>query len=140
MDIPSDFMIGTADTLYNQKKNSTAELSSEDFLKIITASMKTPSFGGDSSGGGSEGTDYIAQMVQFSTMEQLSELTKTVSASLVMNQQQQGLSLMGKQVTVLDDDAFVSGKVAKVRFMNGYATIEVNGKDYSLNDLVEAGE
>ncbi len=44
-------------------------------LKILAASMSNPSMGGsDSSGGGS--TDYISQLVQFTTLESLNELAK----------------------------------------------------------------
>ncbi|SFH51448.1 flagellar hook capping FlgD N-terminal domain-containing protein [Pisciglobus halotolerans] len=136
MEIPSDFMIGSADTLKNQQQKTNADLSSEDFLQILASSIKNPSFGGES-GGSNDSTDYISQMVQFSMMDQLTELTQAVSANLVMTQQQQGLNMMGKEVTVLDDTSFVNGKVEKVRFMNGYATIQVNGKEYSLNDVVE---
>ena len=49
----------------------------DDFLKILAASMSNPSMGGsDSSGGGS--TDYISQLVQFTTLESLNELSENV--------------------------------------------------------------
>ncbi|MCW3744421.1 hypothetical protein OM428_04675 [Enterococcus gallinarum] len=93
--------------------------------------------GSDSSGGGS--TDYISQLVQFTTLESLNELSETLTTSVILQQQQQAFSLINKQVTLMDGTETLSGTIEKVRFANGYATIVVNGKEYSMSAIQEIG-
>lgn len=141
MDFPTDFMMGSINNVSStEKKNN--ELATEDFLQIMAASIKMPSMPGESgsSGGGGE-TDYLAQLAQFNTLDQLTSVSETLNMSVMMTQQQQALSLLGKEVKVAGaDSGFVSGNVDKVKFDQGYATIQVDGKDYALNDILEVGE
>ncbi|MGF0104274.1 flagellar hook capping FlgD N-terminal domain-containing protein [Ligilactobacillus ruminis] len=118
-------------------KNSTIKI--DDFLKIISTAMSNPSLSGDSSG--SSGTDYISQMAQFATMETLNELNKTVTTSMMISQQQQAFSLIGKTVDMVDEkNQPFTGKVERVSFKNGFAQISVNGKYYDMSSLIGVGE
>ena len=118
---------GIANTSALTQTKKSSDISMDDFLKILAASMSNPSMGGsDSSGGGS--TDYISQLVQFTTLESLNELSETLTTSVILQQQQQAFSLINKQVTLMDGTETLSGTIEKVRFANGYATIVVNGK------------
>ena len=141
MDFPTDFMMGSINNISStEKKNN--ELATEDFLQIMAASIKMPSMPGESgsSGGGGE-TDYLAQLAQFNTLDQLTTVSETLNMNVLMTQQQQALSLLNKEVKVAGaDSGFVSGTVDKVKFDQGYATIQVDGKDYTLNDILEVGE
>lgn len=139
MDIPKHFNIGSVDSIRGLKKESNSELSSDDFLKIMAATISNPpiSSGEGDSGGGSG--DYISQIVQFNMIEQLTTLTESVSNNMLMMQQQQGLDLLGKEVKVLAETSFVSGIVEKVKFTEGFATLQINGTEYSMNDVVEVG-
>ena len=122
---------GIANTSALTQTKKSSDISMDDFLKILAASMSNPSMGGsDSSGGGS--TDYISQLVQFTTLESLNELSETLTTSVILQQQQQAFSLINKQVTLMDG-------TEKVRFANGYATIVVNGKEYSMSAIQEIG-
>lgn len=123
-----------------EKKNN--ELATEDFLQIMAASIKMPSMPGESgsSGGGGE-TDYLAQLAQFNTLDQLTNVSEMMNMNVVMTQQQQALSLLGKEVKVAGkESSFITGAVEKVKFDQGYATIQIGGKDYTLNDVLEVGE
>ena len=81
-------------------------------MKILAASMSNPSMGGsDSSGGGS--TDYISQLVQFTTLESLNELSETLTTSVILQQQQQAFSLINKQVTLIDGTETLSGTIER---------------------------
>ena len=141
MDFPTDFMMGSVNNISSTKKNNT-ELSTEDFLQIMAASIKMPSVpgeGGSSSGGGE--TDYLAQLAQFNTLDQLTTVSETLNMNVLMTQQQQALSLLNKEVKVAGaESGFVTGTVDKVKFDQGYATIQIDGKDYTLNDILEVGE
>ncbi|EEV29370.1 MULTISPECIES: flagellar hook capping FlgD N-terminal domain-containing protein [Enterococcus] len=129
---------GIANTSALTQTKKSSDISMDDFLKILAASMSNPSMGGsDSSGGGS--TDYISQLVQFTTLESLNELSETLTTSVILQQQQQAFSLINKQVTLMDGIETLSGTIEKVRFANGYATIVVNGKEYSMSAIQEIG-
>lgn len=139
MDIPTSFNIGSVDSIRGLKKESNSELSSDDFLKIMAASISNPPISSGEEGGSGGSGDYISQIVQFNMIEQLTTLTESVSNNMLMMQQQQGLDLLGKEVKVLDETSFVSGKVEKVKFTEGFATLQINGTEYSMNDVVEVG-
>ncbi|MGX7393774.1 flagellar hook assembly protein [Carnobacterium mobile] len=137
MDIPANFNIGSVNSIKDTQKK-TNELSTDDFLQIMAATVKMPSMPGEGSGGSGGGeTDYLAQMAQFNMMDQLTNISEKMNTELLINQQQQALGLLGKEVKVTDESSFVTGPVEKVRFDKGYATIRVNGKDFYLNDILE---
>lgn len=128
---------GIANTSALTQTKKSSDISMDDFLKILAASMSNPSMGGSDSSGGS--TDYISQLVQFTTLESLNELSETLTTSVILQQQQQAFSLINKQVTLIDGTETLSGTIEKVRFANGYATIVVNGKEYSMSAIQEIG-
>lgn len=140
MNVPSQMTIGSLEKVVPEnetKKNS--DLDMEQFLYIISNAMSMPSLDGGSGGGGGE-TDYIGQMVQFGMLDSMQELTKTMQTTMLMTQQQQALGMVGKEVSLkTEEDQLVKGVVEKVKFDSGYATIQVNGKTYSLNNIVEVG-
>ena len=139
MDITSNFTIGSTEQLVSNKSQSNSDLSMDDFLQIMAAAIKMPAMSeeGGSSGGSN---DYMAQMIQFSTMEQLKDLTESLNTTMLMTQQQQALAMIGKTVTVTGEASIVTGVVEKVKFANGFATLMIGGKDYYLNDVQSIGE
>ena len=139
MDITSNFTIGSTEQLVSNKSQSNSDLSMDDFLQIMAAAIKMPAMSeeGGSSGGSN---DYMAQMIQFSTMEQLKDLTESMNTTMLMTQQQQALAMIGKTVTVTGEASIVTGVVDKVKFSNGFATLMIGGKDYYLNDVQSIGE
>lgn len=141
MIVPPQMTIGSLNQITPEadtKQNS--DLDMEQFLMIISKAMSMPSLDGGSGSGGGNETDYIGQMVQFGMLNQMQELTETMQTTMLMTQQQQAVGMVGKQVTLKTDaDQLVSGAVEKVRFDNGYATIQVNGAQYSLNSITEVG-
>ncbi len=123
MDIPANFNIGTVKSITDSQKKSN-ELSTDDFLQIMAATIKMPAMPGESGGGSGGGeTDYLTQLAQFNMMDQLTNISEKMNTDLLMNQQQQALGLLGKEVKVTDETNFITGPVEKVRFDKGYATI-----------------
>ena len=139
MDITSNFTIGSTEQLVSNKSQSNSDLSMDDFLQIMAAAIEMPAMSeeGGSSGGSN---DYMAQMIQFSTMEQLKDLTESLNTTMLMTQQQQALAMIGKTVSVTGAESILTGVVEKVKFSNGFATLMIGGKDYYLNDVQSIGE
>ncbi|MGX7195976.1 flagellar basal body rod modification protein [Enterococcus olivae] len=124
----------------HQKKNP-SDISMDDFLKILAASMSNPTvMAGSGESGGNAGTDYIGQFVQFTTLQQIQEIGEGLTQSVRMSQQQQAFELLGREVTVRDGEEDITGKVEKVRFVDGYATIVVGGEEYYMSGIQEIGE
>lgn len=121
----------------NQEKKNGIKM--DDFLKILAASMSNPSLSG-SEGGGNSGTDYISQLVQFTTLEQLQELGSNLEYTMMMTQQQQAISMVGKTATMFDNGKNITGTIEKVKFSSGFATLVVDGKDYLMSQMIEVGE
>lgn len=138
MEISPNFTIGSVDRAIVAGKESNSDMNMDDFLKIMAASLRMPSFSSGESGGDSS-TDYMAQMIQFSTMEQLQNMTQTLTTTMLMTQQQQALTMVGKEATVFQDGEMVQGTIEKAKFFNGYATVQINGKDYYLSNVQEVG-
>lgn len=139
MRIPSEFLIGSVNQASTEQQTSNAMLDQEGFLKIIAAEISNPSFDGGDGGSGSQ-TDFMGQLIQMNMLDQMTELTTSIQNTMMMTQQQQALSLVGKEVTVAGlEEGLVTGIVDKVRFSNGFATIQIDGVNYNLNNIIEVG-
>jgi len=140
MDIPNEFMIGSVNQLTPETTQNNAQIDQDDFLKILSAEISNPSFSDEGGGSGGQ-TDYMGQLMQMNMLDQMTELTTSIQNTMMMTQQQQALSLVGKEATVAGQDAgMITGTVEKVRFTNGFATIQIDGVDYTLNNILEVGE
>lgn len=138
MEISQNFTIGSTNQVQTAAKKSNSDMNMDDFLKILAASLQMPSMGG-SEGGSDSSMDYMSQMIQFSTIEQLQDLSESLTTTMLMTQQQQALSMIGKEATVVQDGERVTGIVEKAKFLNGYATLQINGKDYYMSSIMEVG-
>lgn len=106
------------------------ELGKDEFLQLLVCQMRNqdplePE----------KDTDFIAQLAQFSALEQMQNLNETVMNS-------QAFSLVGKYVLV--NTTASDGKVSEVKGVVDYVTIKngdsymsVNGQLYSIDNLVE---
>lgn len=152
---------GNADKLRNAGEGKSvleqrSGLSVDDFLKIMAAEMQNQSPMGASEGGGGSKTDYMSQLAQFTSLEQMTDIVENLNYLNIMSQQQYSFSLIGKEVSLLvnktdangnvirdDKGAIVrediKGTVEKVKFKDGSPMISVNGKDYQLGSIMEVG-
>jgi flagellar basal-body rod modification protein FlgD len=115
--------------------NQRSQLSVQDFLQIMAAEMKNQNPMGSESGGGSK-TDYITQLAQFTTLDQMNSMAEGINQLNMLSQ----TALIGKQVTVHGDTEDVSGIVEKVKFYNAQVYLQVEGKDYPIGNLLEVEE
>lgn len=139
MEISPNFTIGSTERAIMKGKESNSDLNMDDFLKIMAASLRMPAMSSGEGGGGDSSTDFMAQMMQFTTMEQMQGITQSLTTSMLMTQQQQALTMIGKEATVIQDGRMVSGIVEKAKFFNGYATLQINGEDFYMSNVQEVG-
>ena len=101
-------------------------LGQEDFLKLITVQLSSqdplkPM----------EDTAFIAQMAQFSSLEQSSQLTREFSAMRSLNELNSAGAMLGRQVTVKSgEDQTVTGVVQAIDSTGAAPRLLIDGKLY----------
>ena len=116
-------------------KTKSSQMGLEDFLKIMTAQLQNQ----DPMGGSKDPGEYIAQMAQFTMLEQLSSLTDGLAQLNNLSEQQMSFSLIGKTVKVNQGEESITGVVEKVRYKNGMTYPVVDGKEYPMGLIEEIG-
>lgn len=112
---------------------NTGELGKDDFLKLLITQVQNQDPMNPSSD-----TDFIAQMAQFSSLEQMQNLNKSFSYST-------GISLMGKYISAeITDDAgdtkYIDGKVESVSVINGEVHAVVGEDDVPVDKITWVGD
>lgn len=109
-------------------------LGKDDFLKLLIVQLEN-----QDPTKPMEDKAFIAQMAQFSSLEQMTEMNKTLSNMIVNNKVNNAYSLLGKWVEVLDKNTnrVEKGMVTGVSFNNGTPTINFSGLSYSVDDIVK---
>ncbi len=80
---------------------------------------------------------FMAQMTQFSILEQLTNLSQELSQLSRSQKVLEASSLVGRQVSVFTEDGTVSGTVEKVNFSGQDILVFVNGKAYDISLVIE---
>ncbi|MGI6122582.1 MAG: flagellar hook capping FlgD N-terminal domain-containing protein [Acetivibrionales bacterium] len=116
----------------NASSRNTGELGKDDFLKLLITQVQNQDPMNPSTD-----TEFIAQLAQFSSLEQMQNLNKTFAYST-------GFSLMGKYISAEVDDKsgnikFVDGMVESVRIMNGEVYAVVGEDDVPLSKISWVG-
>lgn len=130
MEVTNNLFVSTN----NETNSSRSSLSVDDFLKIMAAEIRNQNPLGNDSG---SNTNYLSQLTQFTTIEQVKTISDNLTLLAMMGQQQYAFTLIGKEVTVADGEETCTGIVDKVKFHNGNPIIEVNNKDYYLSSLID---
>ena len=105
-------------------------LSVNDFLTLMVSQLKNQDFMDPV-----DDTQYVTQLAQFATMQQMEELGTYMKTNYVM-------SLVGKNVTAANISVSgelqkETGPVQKVSLVNNEYSIYVNGKKFSLEKIME---
>src|SRR3954454_3969845 len=123
-----------ATTLDN--KNASA-LDKDTFLKILVAQLKMqdPTKPTDSS-------QFMAQMAQFSTVEQLTNMAKTNADAAASAKVDQSVGLLGRTATYKGTDgSVISGVVQHVDITSAGPTLTINGiSGIDPNKLTQVAE
>ncbi|SHH99864.1 flagellar hook capping FlgD N-terminal domain-containing protein [Clostridium grantii] len=114
------------------QQNATNNLGKDAFLKILSAQLQyqDPMESVDDSA-------YIAQLAQFSTLEQMDNLNTNMLTLINLQNVQLGTSLIGKEVKVTYEGQSQTGIIEKVKNLNGELTFTCNGQEYSIDNINE---
>ena len=113
---------GTTSTVPNKG------LGKDDFLKLLAAQLQNQ----DPLNPVSD-TDFIAQMAQFSVLEQMNNLYESFNEALML----QAVGLIGKEVTARINDQTLTGTVSKVNWSPEGIILTVGEQQVSLKDVQE---
>lgn len=116
------------DAVFTDKKKEGVKV--DDFLNLMVQQLANQDFMNPV-----DDTQYLAQLAQFATMQQMQELGSYSKSNYVM-------SLFGKDVTVAKMGLGgkvdkVTGPIEKVSLVNDEYTIQVKGKSYTLAQIME---
>jgi flagellar basal-body rod modification protein FlgD len=117
-------------------ENPTSILGKDDFLRLLVTQLKyqDPLKPTDQS-------QFMSQMAQFSTVEGITNLQKTISDTSASSAVSQGVGLIGKQVTYLAADGTTAAGVAgSISLKDGSLTIHVGDTDVALADVLTVAE
>ncbi len=107
------------------------ELGQDDFFQLLVTQLKHQ----DPMNPVAD-TEFIAQMAQFTSLEQTKGMKEDLGEMRRQTQFQQAIGLIGKDVTLQPDDStVVKGKVTGLEIKEGVPGIIVNGKLYQLEDV-----
>jgi flagellar basal-body rod modification protein FlgD len=123
--------------------NATSKLDKNAFMNLLVTQMRNqdPMQPADN-------TQMIAQLAQFSSLEQMQSLNDNIVGLAVLQQQNALLdqlttssALIGKSVQYTDPDSNEAlwGTVASVKIVDGLASLSIDGKDVPLANVTEVG-
>ena len=107
-------------------------LSQDDFLKLLVVQMKS-----QDPLNPKQDTEFIAQMTQFSALEQSKSMQKDIAGLRGDQELLQADALIGRSVTLHDGKVLVApGVVSSVDVVDGTPKIVVNGKQYFMSQVL----
>lgn len=122
--------VNISETSQETEKKTGSALDKDDFLMLLVTQMKYQDPLEPESN-----TEYVAQLAQFSSLEQMQNLNSTATNT-------SAYTLVGKQVRIRETsdtgaEREVQGMVEYVKMQNGKPYVSVDGEMYSYDDIVE---
>ncbi len=118
----------------NPAKTTGQSLGKEDFLRILLTQLthQDPTEP-------LEDKEFVAQMAQFSTLEQMSNMSSELTKVFGLIARSQAVGLLGRTVEILQGENKISGRVEEVSG-NEFPQIKVAGRYYDVSQVVSVKE
>lgn len=113
-----------------QASTTQSAISQDDFLKILLTQLnyQDPLKPLDNQ-------QFLAQMAQFSSLEQSRQLNDKVDTLLAIQSTSQSVGLLGRTVNLETDAGFTTGQVTTLTFQDGQPQLSVKVGDQTLNGI-----
>ena len=103
-------------------------MDADDFMKLLTTQLTT-----QDPMNPMKDTEFISQMANFSSLEQMRSLSKSFDSFTSDQKMAAAPSYLGRQVTITNATGDVTGVVEAIKLSNGKPAVVVNGKTYDTN-------
>ena len=118
------------DAELRQGRVASKELGKDDFLKLLMAQMTN-----QDPTSPMENTEFIAQMAQFSSLEQMTNMSQNFERMTAMFNSSEAQSLLGRTVQIdLGADQATTG-VVEAATRGNTPQVQVNGMFYDMNKI-----
>jgi flagellar basal-body rod modification protein FlgD len=115
-----------------EARTPTRTLNQDDFLKLVVAQLTN-----QDPTKPQEDTEFIAQMTQFTALEQAKSMTSDISQIRAQQKLLQGMSLLDREVVVQSGDSAPITGVVKGLVMDGEnPKLLIGDTPYDLNEIV----
>lgn len=136
-----DPLLYTQQPLRDKSAGPSQELGKQEFLNLLMTQLRY-----QDPLNVQEDREFIAQMAQFSTLEQTTNLSLAMENLADFQRLSQGASLLGKEIEAIvpgaegEDDSTFSGIVEETRLKDGKMVLVVNGQDISVEQITRIRE
>lgn len=110
-------------------KSGSASLGKDDFLKLLVTQLQH-----QDPTAPMEDKEFISQMAQFSSLEQMTNMSTSFSRLSSMLSTSEASSVLGREVTVAEGDSRITGKVDEV-VRGDSPLVGINGKYYAFDQV-----
>lgn len=135
--------ISSSDPLSISPEDSADQLGKDSFMKLLVTQLKSqdplqPA----------KNEDMLAQLAQFSSLEEMEELNENIvglavlqQSNALMSQLTDSSALIDKSVNYIDPNTGGDrwGTVSSVRIIDGIAVLNIDGADVPLANITEVG-
>jgi len=130
----TQFDVDAFNKALNGGKTYKPTLDKDDFLKILITQLQN-----QDPTKPMEDKEFIAQMAQFSSLEQMTNMSKEFSKVASVLQLAEAQNMLGRNVEIVDGESSVTGTVTQV--MRGdFPMVMVNGTFYDLKQVEKVVE
>ena len=122
------------------KKTNANSFEMDDFMQMMVAQLQNQDMHSSM-----DSSEYVNQMAQYSMIQAITDMTASMSDMMTMSTTNYGVSLIGKEVTMAINGSdseieSLSGVVEGVNFYKGETQVMVDGKSYSLTQIMSVNQ
>ncbi len=129
-----DMQVDAFNKSLNGTRSTQQDLGKDDFLKILVTQLKY-----QDPTKPMEDKEFIAQMAQFSSLEQMTNMSSQFTELSAILKGAQAMNLIGRDVEIAKGDSIIKGSVEAVT--NGsFPQVMVNGAYYDYDDISKVTE
>lgn len=121
----------TASANTSSNKKTTNTMGKNEFLKILAAELQHQDPTNPASN-----TEFVAQLAQFSSLEQLQTIASSISSMSVM----QSAGLIGKTAVVEANGTSITGKVESILIQDSVPYAVINGNYIPVSSITQISQ